>query len=208
MKIFTGMTIGLCALLMGLHPARARERYEVHWREQTRPNPPGSAMTPESEWIVWLRDNWRQKTLWSRTIDYHFDPKADLTWSKDHRALAVSNVANFWVWRAGYQLRNFASPSDYMMGFAWSPDNRRLLARSDGSGASDIDYGGLYCLELGAWPRYKIFRVGAARSFGWDSPTKVRFTEMDEDAMRKASTPGYLFRLRHWRVPRTSMFAR
>ena len=207
MKIIC-LLLTLCALAVGPRSAGARERYELHWRQQTRVNAPVGTPDTEMEWVVSLRDNRRQQTLWTRTLDSYFDPKRDIVWSKDHRALVFSNITQFWVWREGYRLRNFDAPSDYMMGFAWSPDNRRLLARSDGSGATDLDYGGLYCLELGAWPRYKYFRIGAARSFGWDSPTKVRFTEMDDAAMNKAGNQGYMFRMRHWRVPRTSIFAR
>lgn len=197
------LVLVLCGQLPG---ARAGERYELHWRTRTYATPEFVTKT-ETEWIVWLRDNQRGKTLWTRHLDYHFDPAKDVFWSKDRKALVVSHIWNFYVWREGYRLRCFGAPDDYMMGFAWSPDNRRLLARSDGSGAVDVDRGGLYCLELGAWPRYKYFHLDVAGEFGWMNPTKVAYAPDEAfhfvlgESLQKVGPPVRVV----WRVPRSSM---
>ncbi len=193
----------VCALCSQHNRACAGERYQLHWRQtgyfSTNPY-------TEPQWEIWLRDGLASKTLWKRTLSYHFDPKEDIVWSKDHKAVVVSQVPDYFVWREGYRLRHFAAPSDYTMGFAWSPDNRRLLVRSDGSGASDTDEGGLYCLELGAWPRYKYFHIDFAHTFKWIDNNNVRFTQLDYDAINKHNQYGYTKPPFYWRVPRSSMF--
>ena len=197
------LILSICALCSQCESAGADERYQLHWRQTVWSQ---AKKYTEPEWEIWLRDGLANKTLWKRTLSYHFDPKEDIVWSKDHKAVVVSQVPDYFVWREGYRLRHFAAPSDYMMGFAWSPDNRRLLVRSDGSGASDLDEGGLYCLELGAWPRYKYFRIDAAHKFKWINNHTVSFVQLDYNAMTKHNKWGYTTKPIYWRVPRNSIF--
>jgi hypothetical protein len=138
------------------------------------------------EWDVWLWDTKRKRVVWKRRLDSYY-PKDDVHWSKDRRALAIEcgipHLFRVLVWREGYRLRDFGVPgyNDYTMGCAWSPDNRRLLVRAGRSAASDIDYGTLYCLKLGSWPHYKLYKLGMARKFAWKNRKTVIFWESSDN---------------------------
>ena len=204
-RFFFFLILSSCALCSQHKYAGASERYQLHWRQTVQFQNAGYKYI-HPEWEVWLRDELASKTLWKRTLKDDFDPKKDVLWSKNRKAVALSRTTDYFVWREGYRLRHFGAPSDYTMGFAWSPDNRRLLVRSDGSGASDGDEGGLYCLELGTWPRYKYFHLGAAHEFKWIGSNKVRVTQLDYDAINKHNKYGYTKPPFFWRVPRNSSF--
>jgi hypothetical protein len=96
-------------------------------------------------------------------------------------ALAVDDITQFMVWREGHRVRWFASPSDYVMKFAWSPDNHRLLVMSDGSGAADFGCGGIYCFKLQNPPRYKYVHLGYGCEMGWQSPRIALIWKRFED---------------------------
>lgn len=127
---------------------------------------------------IWLWDNKRKRVLWKREVDDA--PK--VTWSKDHRSLAVECLQNSFhvlVWREGFRLRDFAPIGNYSMGCVWSPDNRRLLIRYGADGDKDLGVGVLYCLELRSWPRYHYFSIGAASKMRWRNARTVVFGDWD-----------------------------
>ena len=186
---------------------KASERYVLRWKSVKVK----VANYSSEEWDVWLWDSKRKRVLWKRRLD-NFNPLADkesVHWSKDRRALAIDCLAESgWqvlVWREGYRLRDFGVPGDwdYTMGCAWSPDNRRLLVRCGSSGDTDIDIGKLYCLQLQAWPRYKVFKLGIAREFKWKNRKTAVFWNIDEnhDYGPNADIPAPLMPPHFWHAP-------
>lgn len=150
-----------------------------------------------------LWDRTRRRVLWKRRINHEYYTR---TWSKDGRALAVGispGLLNHWplrapvlVWRENYRVRLYQVPGEYTMGFAWSPDNRRLLIRSGGSGCSDMDLGGVYCLELRRWPRYKCVLISdvLVRRFEWKNRKTAIYWTVDDNT-------GKLKKPRLWHAP-------
>lgn len=182
------LMIGLC----WMHErVEAHERYVL--RSRTVKVPPYGSQ----EWDVWLWDRKKGRVVWKRRLD-SFNEGEDVHWSRDGRALAVEcgipHRLRVLVWREGYRLRDFAPLGDYTMGCVWSPDNRRLLVRMGSSGAADIDYGPLYCLQLSSWPRYKYFRVGMARKMAWKNSKTAIYWELSDDYARLKPP-------RLWRAP-------
>ncbi len=188
---------GMCAR------AESRERYILHHAR---------IMQNGSEtWNLWLQDTKRNRTLWKRRV-LPFALSQSVHWSKNRRALAIECQSSssghrvkseLIVWRIGCRVRFFGVPGghDFTMGCLWSPDARRLLVRAGGSGAADLDYGELFCLEVGAWPHYKWFDIGGARKMTWRNGRTVVFWELEEVGEGSAVHYGNLKTPRLWRVP-------
>jgi len=132
------------------------------------------------------------RTIWTRKVWWH----SSIGWASDKRALAIgANTAagtegNILTWRPGGQLRVFKIPDDdfgdYFMGFAWSPDKRRLLFRTGGSGDADIDTGLLLCLNLDNGRFYKVTKQGV-RKMAWAGRRKALYWTVTW----VTSSPGY-----------------
>ena len=171
-------------LMLGLYwtPGWAEASARYILRSRTIKVPPYGI----EEWDVWLWDKKRSRVVWKRHLD-SFDAKESVHWSKDRRALAIEcgipHQLRVLVWREGHRLRDFGVPGsdDYTMGCVWSPDNRRLLVRGGSSGAADVDIGMLYCLKLGRWPDYKLYKLGTARKFAWKSRKTAIFWDVSDD---------------------------
>ena len=131
-----------------------------------------------------------RKTVWTRKFKANV---GNVEWSKDKRAVAI-NVRNgkILVWRLGYKTRFFDAPSneDYVMGFHWSPDHRRLLIRCGGSGDDMTPDCNLYCLDI---QKRRLHFIHRASEEFWASNRKVLY---------KNKISGYDFKTGQWIVPR------
>ncbi|RYZ84271.1 MAG: hypothetical protein EOP06_18355 [Proteobacteria bacterium] len=152
--------------------AHTKERYVLRsHRIKVKADPNKFVPSSWDEWDLSLWDSRKKRVVWKQHLGAGTDFEANsVHWSKDRRALVFDDTTRFMVWREGHRVRWFASPSDYVMKFAWSPDNHRLLVMSGGSGASDLGCGGIYCFKLQNPPRYKYVHLGSGCGIGWKSP--------------------------------------
>lgn len=151
--------------------------------------------------IVTLRDKKLNHIVWTRKA---YNPQ--VTWSRDHRAVAVEGTGNILVWREGHKLRDFGLPAqrgsseDYSMGCAWSPDKRRLLVRAGSSGSSmvgDNGAGSLFCFKLGSGNRYSYtFVAGDVTHMKWRDNRTILYEALDYNANMEATAKNYV-----WRAP-------
>lgn len=146
--------------------------------------------------FVRLRNRRTGRIVW--TLERY--DSSGVCWSKDGKAL-VFGSGDFVVWREGYRLRHFALNThywDYDLGFAWSPDNRRLLVRFGASAMADADIGNLFCLKLGPGNYYRYTHVPSkdyVRKMAWrDSRTVLYWLPNPRD-------PATSKTIHYWRVP-------
>lgn len=112
-----------------------------------------------------------KRVLW--TGHARADSWRKIQWSKNKRCVAVAlDFPFFLVWREGFNphLFRFAFDADWIEGFDWSPDNRRLLIRSDGSGGDVSLYSGISCLKIN---QRKQYWVSVGEKVSWSSPKNV-----------------------------------
>ncbi|BCM92519.1 hypothetical protein IAD21_04401 [Abditibacteriota bacterium] len=184
--------------LWGMCPnVEARERYILRFHK----------IVGCEERYAWVYDNAQNQILWKRRLTNWIT----VHWSRDRKALAIEcqipqhNVVEtgVLVWREGYRLRFFRAPgsNDYPMGCVWSSDNRRLLVRAGGSDAADADYGELFCLWMGRWPQYKVFKLGDAAKMAWKSNKTAIFWERESIGPRDNPGYGALQKPRLWQAP-------
>jgi hypothetical protein len=130
--------------------------------------------------VLRLYNTKSKQTIWTRRLRY--DPSRIIAWSEDGRALAIYLRWNkILIWRLGYKTRFYDAPreEDFIMGFVWSPDKRRLLIDAGHSGADMSPVVHLFCLVISERQTYSIAKsVGKAK---WISHRKVRYSILDYD---------------------------
>lgn len=202
MKIcFTLPAFLICGTLSHTR-AEAKERYVLRSRLIRVQAEPGNNYVLRSwdEWDVWLWDSRKKRIVWKERLGSGSHLEAgSVHWSKDKRALVIEDITRFMVWREGHRKKWYGSPDDYVMKFAWSPDNNRLLVMSDGSGAADIGCGGIYCFKLQNPPRYKYVRLDIGCEIGWRSSRIALIWQRYEDYGQPNF--GKLKKPVAWRVP-------
>jgi len=151
----------------------------------------------ESE-ILRLYQRASKRTIWTRRVSFH----GRVGWSTDRRALAIEigGGTGILVWREGHTPRLFNSSPlgyDYAMGFAWSPDHRRLLLRIGGSGSADVDVGRLHCLNVETG-KFSAVTSQGVRKMAWGGRRKVLYWTVHD-----IGNPSVGYRTVVARTPRT-----
>ena len=112
--------------------------------------------------IVEVYERHTRKTVWRR---FFLGGCSDVQWSKDHRTVVFETSGfpqtkpehryfgfSLVAWQAGGRVKLLfhqeCEQFDYVEDFYWSPDNKFMMFRTGSSGASDIDEGVLWCLNL------------------------------------------------------------
>ncbi len=147
---------------------------------------------------LWLYNTKTRKTVWKRKFKANV---GDVEWSKDKRAVAINvHGGKILVWRLGYKTRFFDAPpdEDYIMGFHWSPDKRRLLIRCGGSGDDMTPNCNLYCLNI---QKRRLHFIHGASEESWASNRKVLYKDKTSGYDSKTGQWIYPKKFRVWRSP-------
>jgi len=136
-----------------------------------------------------LREKRTGRIIWVR----HFPDARNVTWSKDHRAVAFQTGGStqqdsvrfktafrFVIWKAGERVVSFFTwpamlplRDDYTEDFFWSPDKKHLLFRTGVSGDADIGQGSLWCLNVAT--HHVILIDDSVRRVRWTGPRRVKY---------------------------------
>lgn len=152
--------------------------------------------------VLRLYNTKTHKTIWTRRLRH--DSERRIAWSTDGLALAIYlRWDKILIWRLGYRTRFYDAPrdEDYIMGFLWSPDRRRLLIHAGHSGADMTPTSHLFCLKIRKRQIYSIAkgvaRVGSSKAI-WVDAQRVRYRLMDYDNKKEDWVVG---KPQLWRSP-------
>jgi hypothetical protein len=127
------------------------------------------------------------QTAWSLNVSAYGTVQKLKGWSKDRRALAVPVIkengpdGSIVFWRAGQETWSCPRERIRRLGhgyeldeFVWSPDKRRVLFRTGGSGDFTFDVGSLWCADV---QRKKLHLIADApvRKMTWSGSTVARY---------------------------------
>lgn len=147
--------------------------------------------------IVRLYNRHNGRLVWQRTFLFVWLQRPFMGWSPDHRALAflvkdhhneyrlhsegyklvTPDTHRIFVWRAGERPQLIAHQAvlqtyDGEFDFQWSPDNRRLAFRAEGSGNLDAGVGTICCLNLATG---QIREGPSVRRMRWVGRHRIRY---------------------------------
>ena len=156
---------------------------------------------------VTIEDTRTHKTLWKHTFHFllsSLEPSSNpaaFLFCEAH-FLRNTNGGTEWpdretlwlyVWRAGKGVRLFSLDrilprhTDFSMDYfmpvdrgyyaLWSPDGQRILLRTGASGASMIDAGPLYCLDIRAAQMRHV--AGGVRNATWSGNRRIRYRQLE-----------------------------
>ena len=140
------------------------DSYALHWKKN------------DGQTVVQVYNRRTGQKAWKRS----FSDVGFFTWSSDRRSLAfVSSVGpkgsalspievfTIGTWRAGASV-HLQPPQrfrgcDYVEFLVWSPDGKRLLVATGGSGEADIGAADLTCLDLETGAAHRFIDMASVR---------------------------------------------